>query len=127
MCQEDDAGTLLGFVLGRRVDQDVVEIDLVAVAPARRREGVGRAVLEELIAVERDGGVVEFRYDAQGNRVLLQDPVGNITTWVYDELNRVVEERDPFYWVDITEANAEVDPNIWTTSAPRLDRKCQAF
>ncbi|MCS7466146.1 putative Ig domain-containing protein [Stieleria sp. ICT_E10.1] len=53
-------------------------------------------------------GVVEFRYDAQGNRVLLQDPVGNITTWVYDELNRVVEERDPFYWVDIVEADASL-------------------
>lgn len=63
MCQEDDAGALLGFVLGRRVDQDVVEIDLVAVDPARRREGIGRAVLEELIAVERDGGVVEFRLE----------------------------------------------------------------
>ncbi len=43
------------------------------------------------------GGVVHFRYDAQGNRVLLQDPVGNITTWTYDTLNRVSEERDPFY------------------------------
>ncbi|MEM6468299.1 MAG: putative Ig domain-containing protein [Planctomycetota bacterium] len=51
-------------------------------------------------------GVVEFRYDAQGNRILLQDPVGNITTWVYDGLNRVVEERDPFYWVDAVEADA---------------------
>ena len=50
--------------------------------------------------VNPDGGVVEFRYDAQGNRVLLRDPVGNVTTWAYDGLNRVAEERDPFYWVD---------------------------
>lgn len=48
------------------------------------------------------GGVVEFRYDAAGNRTLLQDPVGNITTWVYDELNRVAEERDPFYNENLT-------------------------
>ncbi|WP_233902915.1 putative Ig domain-containing protein [Stieleria maiorica] len=47
-------------------------------------------------------GVVEFRYDANDNRILLQDPVGNITTWVYDELNRVVEERDPFYNENLT-------------------------
>ena len=48
-----------------------------------------------------EGGVVEFRYDPNGNRVLLQDPVGNITTWVYDALNRVIEERDPFYWENV--------------------------
>ena len=48
-----------------------------------------------------EGGVVEFRYDPNGNRVLLQDPVGNITTWVYDALDRVIEERDPFYWENV--------------------------
>ncbi|WP_182864853.1 putative Ig domain-containing protein [Rhodopirellula sp. JC639] len=57
---------------------------------------------------DAEGGVVQYRYDAQGNRVLLQDPVGNITTWVYDELNRVVEERDPFYWVDLVGADASL-------------------
>nr|WP_161501616.1 putative Ig domain-containing protein [Rhodopirellula sp. SM50] len=57
---------------------------------------------------DAEGGVVQYRYDAQGNRVLLQDPVGNITTWVYDELNRVVEERDPFYWVDLVGADASM-------------------
>ncbi len=55
---------------------------------------------------DAEGGVVRFRYDAQGNRVLLQDPVGNITTWTYDTLNRVAEERDPFYWVAFVAANA---------------------
>ncbi len=39
-----------------------------------------------------------FKYDASGNRVWLRDPVGNVTTWVYDALNRVIEERDPLYW-----------------------------
>jgi RHS repeat-associated protein len=54
---------------------------------------------------DAEGGVVEFRYDANANRVLLQDPVGNITTWVYDALDRMVEERDPFYWVEYVAAN----------------------
>ena len=39
-----------------------------------------------------------FKYDANGNRVWLRDPVGNVTTWIYDALDRVIEERDPFYW-----------------------------
>lgn len=56
--------------------------------------------------IDAMGGIVQFRYDAQGNRVLLQDPVGNITTWTYDTLNRVAEERDPFYWVDFVNANS---------------------
>ncbi len=51
--------------------------------------------------VDAEGGRVDFRYDAQGNRIALRDPVGNITTWVYDELNRVVEERDPLYWDNV--------------------------
>lgn len=68
MCQEDAARGLIGFALGRRVDRDVVEIDLVAVAPEHRREGVGRAVLEALMAAERAGGVTEFRLElAEGN------------------------------------------------------------
>jgi fibro-slime domain-containing protein/RHS repeat-associated protein len=54
------------------------------------------------------GGIVNFRYDAQGNRVLLQDPVGNITTWTYDTLNRVSEERDPFYWILFVNANSSL-------------------
>ena len=40
-----------------------------------------------------------FKYDASGNRVWLMDPVGNVTTWVYDTLNRVIEERDPLYCI----------------------------
>lgn len=56
--------------------------------------------------IDANGGVVNFRYDAQGNRLLLQDPVGNITTWVYDGNNRMIEERDPLYWDKYIKANA---------------------
>ncbi len=55
---------------------------------------------------DAEGGVVRFRYDNEGNRVLLQDPVGNITAWTYDSLNRVVEERDPFYWENVKATDA---------------------
>ena len=63
MCQADEDGGMIGFVLGRRVDRDLVEIDLVAVDPDRRREGIGRALLEELIAAEGEGGVTTFRLE----------------------------------------------------------------
>ena len=60
--------------------------------------------------VERvsNDSVVYFRYDVNGNRVALMDPVGNITTWVYDRLNRVVEERDPFYWEAVRDNDASL-------------------
>ena len=64
---------------------------------------------DQLIAqIDALGGIVNFRYDANGNRVLLRDPVGNITTWTYDALNRVAEERDPFYWVEFVDANSSL-------------------
>lgn len=63
VCHDDEAGALAGFVLGRRVARDLVEIDLVAVAPSHRRTGIGRALLEALIAAEREAGVRELRLE----------------------------------------------------------------
>ena len=54
---------LTGFVLGRRVAVDLVEIDLVAVDPDHRRQGIGRDLLEELIASEAAVGVREFNLE----------------------------------------------------------------
>jgi len=79
MWQEDDAGDLVGCVVGRRVDHDVVEIDVVAVDPERRREGRGRLLLEELMAAERAGGVAEFRLELasrNGPALALYEAVG---------------------------------------------------
>ncbi|MEM9409821.1 MAG: putative Ig domain-containing protein [Planctomycetota bacterium] len=54
---------------------------------------------------DAEGGVVHFRYDNAGNRTVLIDPVGNVTTWVYDSLNRIVEERDPLFWEEFVANN----------------------
>ena len=54
---------LMGFVLGRRVAVDLVEIDLVAVDPDHRRQGIGRSLLEELVASEAAVGVREFNLE----------------------------------------------------------------
>ena len=56
-----------------------------------------RQVDPDLDAADRAAGIF-FKYDASGNRVWLMDPVGNVTTWIYDALGRVIEERDPLYW-----------------------------
>jgi len=79
MWQHDDAGDLVGCVVGRRVARDLVEIDLVAVDPECRREGRGRLLLEELMAAERAGGVDEFRLELaseNGPALALYEAVG---------------------------------------------------
>ncbi|MGD8848664.1 MAG: RHS repeat-associated core domain-containing protein [Anaerolineales bacterium] len=37
----------------------------------------------------------EFTFDRNGNRVAIKDANGNTSTFVYDALNRLIQERDP--------------------------------
>jgi RHS repeat-associated protein len=37
----------------------------------------------------------EYTYDANGNRRTIKDGKGNVTTFEYDELNRLISEKDP--------------------------------
>ena len=69
-------------------------------------DGLGRLITETLPDPDKVPGgsdgplaapVIEYAYDAAGNRVGMKDAVGSITTWLYDKLNRPVEERDPLY------------------------------
>jgi ribosomal-protein-alanine N-acetyltransferase len=59
-CDEDRAP--FGFVLGRRI-AEIVEIDLLGVAPERRREGCATALLEDLIEREVSRGAEELRLE----------------------------------------------------------------
>lgn len=58
-----ERGALVGLLLARRVAWDEVEIDLVAVDPGHRRRGIARALLRDLVEVERADGVVDFRLE----------------------------------------------------------------
>jgi len=58
----DESGALSGFVIARRV-ADIVEIDLLGVAPERRREGCAVALLEDLIEREVARGAAELRLE----------------------------------------------------------------
>ena len=53
----------IACVLGRAVASDLVEIDLVAVDPAHRRRGVGRALLEAFLAEAAAAGARECRLE----------------------------------------------------------------
>lgn len=46
--------------------------------------------------IDAAGGVVQFDYDANGNRTKVVDPVGNVTLFHYDKMNRLTEQIDPW-------------------------------
>lgn len=46
--------------------------------------------------LDAEGGVVEFRYDGNGNRTHVIDAVTNVTRFVYDNANRVTNQIDTF-------------------------------
>ena len=58
----DEGGEPFGFVVARRV-AEIIEIDLLGVAPERRREGCARALLEDLIEREVARGAEEARLE----------------------------------------------------------------
>ena len=48
-----------------------------------------------ITTTDANGDTVQTRYDLVGNRRFLTDPVGNISEWRLDALDRVVAEIDP--------------------------------
>ncbi len=71
----DDGGVVAGFVLSRAV-LDEAEVLEIAVAPAHRRRGLARALLQALVQRLRDAGVVslhlEVRRANEGARALYE-------------------------------------------------------
>lgn len=60
---------LEGLVLGRRLDFDLTEIDLVAVDPERRRLGIGSEILAQFLSREVAEGVVEVRLEMSSDNL----------------------------------------------------------
>lgn len=59
--QDDQA---IGIGCLRRIGADIGEIKRMYVDPASRRAGVGRAILERLLAAAREAGYVKVRLDS---------------------------------------------------------------
>lgn len=85
-------GEPLGLVLGRAVDRDLFEIDLVAVAPRHRRQGIARGLLEALLRREQGVGIREFRLELAASNA----PAAAL----YAALGFVVQGRRERYYPD---------------------------
>jgi RHS repeat-associated protein len=63
----------------------------------------------------------EYTYDLNGNRLTVRDGRGNVSTFIYDELNRLVQESDPlgntwtYYYDAVGNQTSIVDANGATT------------
>ena len=93
-----DAGSTApapGFVLARRV-VDLLEIDLVGVAPVARRQGLAARLLLALIEAERCAGLAEVRLELSA----LNTPAAQL----YAGLGFVVVGRRPRYYPDGSDA-----------------------
>ena len=84
-------GELIGFVVARRV-ADLLEIDLLGVAPEKRRRGAAAALLERLIASEQIAGVAEVRLELRASNSSAQA--------LYAGLGFVVVGRRARYYPD---------------------------
>lgn len=86
---------IAGFVLGRRIGE-LLEIDLVAVAPTARRSGFARRLLETTIAAEGEHGLALVQLElASTNRAAAE---------LYRGLGFVVVGRRPRYYPDGSDA-----------------------
>ena len=93
-----DAGSAAppsGFVLARRI-VDLLEIDLVGVAPDARRQGLASRLLTALIEAERCAGLAEVRLELSA----LNAPAAQL----YAGLGFVVVGRRPRYYPDGSDA-----------------------
>ena len=62
-------GTVLGYAIAHRA-ADEAEILNVGVAPAHRRQGVGRALVEQLLAALRDAGARVVYLEVRASNVI---------------------------------------------------------
>lgn len=89
------AAPATGFVLARRI-VDLLEIDLVGVAPGARRQGVAARLLADLIEGESGSGLVEARLELSAANAA--------AAGLYAGLGFVVVGRRPRYYRDGSDA-----------------------
>ena len=91
-CDDDE---VIGYAVGMKVD-DVLDLHRVAVVPAARRAGTGRALLEAVLRTGRKAGA---------RRMLLEVSAGNeAALQFYAGTGFVQVDRRPHYYRDGTDA-----------------------
>lgn len=88
---EREDAALVGFVLARRI-VDVVEIDLVGVAPPARRQGLAARLLAALLEAERASGAALAQLELSSANAA--------AAALYARLGFVVVGRRPRYYPD---------------------------
>jgi [ribosomal protein S18]-alanine N-acetyltransferase len=67
----EDEANIAGFLMASKAT-DEWELENIAVAPERRRQGIGRALMAELISQARQAGAVEIRQEIRASNLAAQ-------------------------------------------------------
>ncbi|BBJ24476.1 RHS repeat-associated core domain-containing protein [Candidatus Nitrotoga sp. AM1P] len=70
-------------------------------------------------AIDSDDAVTRYSYDAQSNQLTMTEPNGNVTSYVYDALNRPVKLVNAAG--DTTSTTYDQNSNVKTVTAPNLN------
>ncbi|MGY6274216.1 RHS repeat-associated core domain-containing protein [Methylomonas sp. MgM2] len=78
-----------------------------------------RKQIDTADSIDADDAVTRYGYDANGNRLALTEPNGNATSYVYDGLNRLVQETNAAG--DQTLTTYDGVDNVITVTAPNFN------
>ena len=78
-----------------------------------------RKQIDTADVIDGDDAVTRYSYDAQSNRLTVQEPNGNTTSYAYDALNRQVKMTNAAG--DMTLTSYDENSNVKTVTAPNLN------
>ena len=101
----DDDGALVGFLIWEQ-KPDEYEIEWIAVARERHRQGIGRLLVSRLVALMRDAGVMRLRVDTVAPNVEYE-PYARTRSF-YQACCFKLESTEPAGWPDGTDKGTYV-------------------
>ena len=96
----DDDGALVGFLIWGQKPHEY-QIEWIAVARERHRQGIGRLLVSRLVALMRDAGVMRLRVDTVAPNVDYEPYAG--TRSFYEACGFSLESIEPAGWPDSTD------------------------
>jgi RHS repeat-associated protein len=95
---QDNLGNSIGYTLdamGNRVAEQVFDPNQVLTRRRAREFNALNRLVKDVGGTDPSAQIRQYGYDSQGNLTSLGDPLGHITTNVYDALNRLARTIDP--------------------------------